>query len=122
VKRLARGRQGEALAARYLEGLGLTIRDRNWRCQWGELDLVAEEGGALVFVEVRARSSQAYGRPEESVDARKLGRLVRSARAYLIDQAEFDRDWRVDVIAVDLRTGRLRHLRDVVQADSAFES
>jgi putative endonuclease len=59
------GAQGEAIAAAHLEAQGLHITDRNYRSRYGEIDLVAEEGDTLVFVEVKARRATAYGTPEE---------------------------------------------------------
>lgn len=62
---------------------GYEIVARNYRCPWGEVDIIAREGRTLVFVEVRSRTTLAFGRPEESVDARKRARLRRVARHYL---------------------------------------
>lgn len=78
-----RGRQAEDAAARYLEGRGLRIVARNWRARGGEIDLVAHDGDCLVFVEVRARRSSAYGTPAETVGARKRRRLMHAAALYL---------------------------------------
>ncbi|MDE6455423.1 MAG: YraN family protein [Dysosmobacter sp.] len=78
------GDQGEALAARYLEKLGYTILDRQWRCRFGELDLVARSpGGVLCFVEVKRRGPGAIGLPREFVDGRKRQRLRRTANLYM---------------------------------------
>ncbi len=71
------GRFGEQVAAEHLEQAGLVVIDRNWRCRDGELDLVAREGRVLVFVEVKTRSSFAFGSPAEAVDRRKAERIRR---------------------------------------------
>jgi putative endonuclease len=76
------GRAGEALAARYLERTGLIIVDRNWRCAAGEIDLVALDGAELAFVEVKTRSSLAFGHPFEAITALKYGRMRRLAAAW----------------------------------------
>ncbi len=108
------GREAEALAAAHLERLGLTILARNLRTPAGELDLVAREGRTLVFVEVKARSGEAFGAPEEAVDTAKQARLIQAARAYLALQGGPPPPCRFDVVAVDFTEGapRMRHLRD----------
>ena len=78
-----RGESGESLAAAFLEGRGLRILSRNYRCRFGEIDLVAESGATLVFVEVRARRSDTFGGPAASITAAKRRRLVAAARHYL---------------------------------------
>ena len=78
-----RGKQGEGMAARFLERQGLHILVRNYRCRQGEVDLVARDGDTLVFVEVRWRSSMRFGGAAESIDARKQRRLLAAARHYL---------------------------------------
>lgn len=78
-----RGREAEAQAAIYLEKRGLRILERNWRCRFGEIDLVAREGDCLVFVEVRARSLRGFGGAAESIDAGKRRRLIAAANQYL---------------------------------------
>ncbi len=77
------GRRGERIAERALIGRGYRILDRNWRCREGEIDLVARDGDALVFVEVKTRSSDAFGHPFEAITAAKLARLRRLASAWL---------------------------------------
>lgn len=77
------GRRGERIAERALIGRGYRILDRNWRCREGEIDLVARDGDSLVFVEVKTRSSDAFGHPFEAITAAKLARLRRLASAWL---------------------------------------
>lgn len=101
------GRRGEELAARHLAAKGYEIVARNWRCQAGELDLVARDGECLVMVEVRTRRGEEMGSPEESLTAAKQARLVALGEAYVQEQ-DWIGDWRIDVIAVELdRRGRL---------------
>ena len=78
----ALGRRGEEIAARYLASRGLAIVERNWRCPQGEIDVIARDGGELVFVEVKTRSSVAFGHPLESITPVKLARLRRLAAAW----------------------------------------
>lgn len=112
------GAWGEEVASQYLEAKGYQILARNWRTQEGEVDLVAQEGETVVFVEVKTRTSKDFGWPEDSVTTTKQRRLQRSAMAYLMDQDLIDVPWRIDVIAIDRnRSGgveRLEHYIDAV--------
>ncbi len=76
------GSRGENIAERYLVRRGLTLLDRNWRCPQGEIDLVLRDGDEVVFVEVKTRSSVAFGHPLEAITAAKLARLRRLAGAW----------------------------------------
>lgn len=83
LNRAALGRRCEDLAAEHLRGQGYRIIERNVRMRFGELDVVARDGPALCFVEIRARSSTRFGWPEESVTPQKRRRLIRLAQGYL---------------------------------------
>lgn len=96
------GRRGEALARRHLEAGGYKVVETNRRTPSGEIDIVAEHEGFLVFVEVRTRSSKALGLPEESVTPRKRARLVDCAHEYLEPVGAIDAEWRIDVAAVEV--------------------
>jgi putative endonuclease len=78
-----RGRHAEDLAAAFLQRQGLDIVARNYRCRYGEIDLIARDGKTLVFVEVRMRTSNAFGGAAASITAAKRGKLLRTARHYL---------------------------------------
>jgi len=99
------GAFGERLAAAHLEAKGYRIRDRNYRCREGEIDIVAQDGETLVFVEVRTRRGDALGGPAESVTATKQLRLVAAATAYVQSLAQPPADQRIDVVAVQLSPG-----------------
>ena len=77
------GDWGEALVAQYLLAHGCTVLDTNWRCRLGELDIVAEQNGTLLFVEVKLRTNLAYGAPREYVTAKKQQKLRAAALLYL---------------------------------------
>jgi putative endonuclease len=80
------GSYGERMAVRYLTDRGLEVLDRNWRCDLGEVDIVARDGGCLVVCEVKTRRSTTFGQPIEAVDHRKLARLRRLAAAWLSER------------------------------------
>ena len=77
------GDWGEALVEKYLSERGCRIVEREWRCRFGEIDLIAEQEGTLLFVEVKLRSNLRYGMPRESVTAKKQEKLRSAALLYL---------------------------------------
>lgn len=106
-----RGEDAENLAAAFLEGRGLQIVQRNFRCRFGEIDLIARNGAVLVFVEVRARSSEDYGGAAGSITAAKRRRLVAAARHYLASHRT-RRACRFDVVLVRGPESRIEWLTD----------
>ncbi|MEW9555252.1 YraN family protein [Nonomuraea sp. NPDC050783] len=110
------GKQGEQLAATYLQAKGMTIIDRNWRCRHGEIDIIAEDGTTLIVVEVKTRSSRSHGTALESVSRRKLARLHLLAAKWLSAQSRTFDAVRVDVIALERFAGdfALRHIRGAI--------
>jgi putative endonuclease len=107
----ATGAAAEELAARFLEGQGLAIVARNYRCHAGEIDLVARDGDTLVFVEVRLRSSDAFGGAGASIDAAKQRRILRATRHYLAGRRE--QPCRCDAVLLDrLDPARVEWIRD----------
>ncbi|MBC7781199.1 MAG: YraN family protein [Proteobacteria bacterium] len=114
--RQATGSDGESRAAAHLEAAGLVIVARNWRCRFGELDLVARESrphDTLVFVEVRARASAAFGGARASITAAKQLRLVRAAEVYRQFTRSEDLPCRFDVVVIE--DGMLEWIRDAFQ-------
>ncbi len=113
------GIHGEKVAEKHLVDLGYRILDRNWRWRKGELDLVAEQDEEIVFVEVKARRSQTYGLPEESITRSKREKLIQTAYAYLRSVNRQDAAWRIDVVAIDMEDDgtviRLEHIVSAVE-------
>jgi putative endonuclease len=104
------GARAEELCAGLLRGAGLRVLERNWRCRLGEIDLIAEEGGVLVFAEVRMRRGWAFGGAGESVTAAKRARILAAARLYLSRRPEAQ--CRFDVFLVDGPAGDVKWIRD----------
>ena len=102
LMRMRTGKRGEELAAAYLAEAGYRIVERNYRCIFGEIDIVAEEGETLVFVEVKSRRSEAYGDPQLAVGHEKQKKISRIAMHYLEERRLRHRLARFDVIAVKL--------------------
>ncbi|WP_409331489.1 YraN family protein [Trujillonella humicola] len=99
------GLRGERIAARYLTDRGLRLLDRNWRCREGELDIVARDGSAIVFCEVKTRREVGFGHPVEAVTPAKQRRLRLLAQRWLAAHAEHAPDLRFDVVGVLVRPG-----------------
>lgn len=112
------GIEGEAVARRFLEGLGFRIVEENFACPLGEIDLIAKDGEILVFVEVKSRRSARFGGPAEAVHARKQQQIVRVAEAYLRER-RLKVPCRVDVVAVEFSPHgsepRIELIRNAVQ-------
>jgi putative endonuclease len=108
------GTWGEDLAVGYLEGAGLTVLARNWRCAQGELDIVAIDGRTVVFCEVKTRSGPGFGAPAEALVPAKVRRIRRLAAAWLAEAGRGWPDLRFDVVSVVCRRGgepTVEHLR-----------
>ena len=113
------GRRGEEAAGRHLASLGYRILERSYRTRAGEIDLIAEDGATLVFVEVKTRSSLAFGRPAEAVGPGKRARIAASASLYLAIRGGPERPCRFDVVEVLEDPGgavRIRHIHDAFEA------
>jgi putative endonuclease len=112
----ALGRYGEDVAVRHLQDAGLVVLERNWRCDLGEIDIVARDGSTLVVCEVKTRRGTAYGSPADAVTPAKARRLRRLAVRWVRERSVHPPEIRIDVVAV-LRGRRgaagVEHLRGV---------
>jgi len=99
-ERLRTGAEGEDRARRGLERAGYRILSRNYRCRYGEVDLVAQEGEVIAFVEVKARRSGTYGIPALAVTRAKRRRILRAALHWLVSNGLPDRPVRFDVVSL----------------------
>jgi putative endonuclease len=108
------GKAQEELAAHFLEQNGLKILERNFRYERGEIDLIAEEGEELVFIEVKARQSTIFGAPEDAVTEKKQEQVHAVAEGYLFMHNIDNRPCRFDIMAIEYHNGSatIRHLRD----------
>jgi len=111
------GQYGENVAAAHLTAAGLTILERNWRCDIGEIDIVARDGDVLVVCEVKTRSGLGFGAPLEGVTARKAARLRRLAARWVRERRVHPPGIRIDLVGV-LQDGRgaaqVEHVRGVM--------
>jgi len=112
------GDRGETIAANYLKQRGYELLETNYRCPWGEVDLILREGDCLVFVEVRARTGDAFGTPAESVTYVKRERLVATAETYLQALEVMPKEWRIDLVSIVFAGAggrpRVEHVKNIV--------
>jgi len=107
------GSQGESIAAAFLTGKGYTLLDRNWRYGKGEIDIICSKGEFIIFAEVKTRSSEYFGKPEEAVDKKKQRYLIKAADAY-ITQKNILLEVRYDIISILKQQNKhtVRHIED----------
>lgn len=116
------GEEGEKIAVRYLKSKGYIVYQTNWRFGKLEIDIIAEDGKELVFIEVKTRSSEEYGRPEEAVDDQKESALINAADIY-VRNFSLEIDVRFDIIAVILNEQKtsVNHIIDAFSGiDQAY--
>ncbi len=110
--KIKRGAAGEEQAAAFLEARGFSVRARNWRYKRGEIDIIAEQGAWLIFVEVKTRSSLAFGFPEQFVNEKKR-KMVLTTAAHYLQECNWQGQVRYDVIAVTLQPAvSIAHFED----------
>ena len=113
------GKLGEKLAQKFLKKRGYHIRETNFRCQVGEIDIVAQQKDYLVFIEVRTKSNLDFGTPEESITQAKKGKLVASALTYINSHQDLPLLWRIDVVAIEIddkgKTKRIALIENAIE-------
>lgn len=111
------GRYGEDAAAKHLQAQGLVVLDRNWRCDVGEIDIVARDGDTLVVCEVKTRTSVDFGSPLEAVTPAKAARLRRLAACWVRGHEVHPREIRIDLIGVLAGKGApsIEHVRGAIR-------
>jgi len=113
------GRKGEELAKQHLENAGYEILDENWRFGKAEVDLIAYQNKTIIFVEVKTRTGNAFGEPEDFVDAVKQALLVCAADEF-IELMDFNGEARFDIVAIlfdQQGNYRLNHIQDAFWPD-----
>lgn len=113
--KIKKGKQGEALAAEFLETKGFEIIARNYRHKHYEIDLIVKKNNWLIFVEVKMRSSDAYGYPEDFVDYKKAKNIINGAEEYTYQQ-NWNGNIRFDIVSIREQQGE----REIVHIEDAF--
>lgn len=113
------GRKGEELAKQHLENAGYEILDENWRFGKAEVDLIAYQNKTIIFVEVKTRTGNAFGEPEDFVDSAKQALMISAADEF-IELMDFKGEARFDIIAILFNSQgnyRLNHIQDAFWPD-----
>ncbi|HEX7475622.1 MAG TPA: YraN family protein [Dehalococcoidales bacterium] len=119
MKRSETGLLGEKLAQNFLKKKGYRILENNYRCRYGEIDIVARQGQCLVFVEVRTKNNLKFGTPEESISYSKMQHMEQAAEFYAQEHRTEGLEWRIDLIAIELdanlRVQRIEQIENALQ-------
>ena len=112
---MALGARGEDIAEKYLRKKGYHILERNFRCRLGEIDIIALDGRTLVFIEVKTRRNQNYGRPCEAVNLVKIRHILRTAACYTALSRVRYEELRIDVVEILLQGERpyIHHIENI---------
>ena len=118
MKRKELGDIGEELARKFLKKKGYRIRETNFRCREGEIDIIAEHKDYLVFIEVRTKTGSSFGSPEESVTTAKKEKLIATALAYMSCHKDLPDNWRIDFVGIELdekgKTTRIELIQNAI--------
>lgn len=106
------GRNGEEKAAAFLQNQGMSILARNYHADNGEVDIVAQEGNTIVFVEVKSTASSAFGDPLAWVDDDKTERIANAADVYIQEHNLDNMDCRFDIVTVDFKNDKIEHIKN----------
>lgn len=110
------GRSGEAVAKKYLQENGYSVVEANYKTRYAEIDIIVRDKGVLVFVEVRAKSGELFGTPEESITRKKIRTLIKNANAYVARKC-YNKNYRIDVVCVvfceDKKVKRISHYKNI---------
>jgi len=116
------GKFGEDIASKYLEEKGYKIKERNYRTFLGEIDIISEYKGNIIFVEVKTRRSDKFGYPEEAINFNKQRKIIKNALCYLAKYHLWEKNYCFDVILVSISNHkdvkRLKHIRNAFYLDS----
>ena len=118
------GKLGEKAARKFLKKRGYRIRETNFRCPHGEIDIIAQQKDYLVFVEVRTKSNLDFGTPEESITRAKKEKLITLALTYTSTHQNIPTLWRIDVVAIELddkgKPKRIELIENAIEQVSRF--
>lgn len=107
-RKMALGQWGEEQAENYLLAKGYELVEKNVRTPYGEIDLVVRKGERLYFVEVKTRTSNIFGNPEEAITDEKFGHMVESAESYLQETLKIETECQIDVVAIQTSADRIK--------------
>ena len=112
-----KGNIGEDLAVKYLKKHGYKIVERNYTCQFGEIDIIAKDKDTIVFVEVKTRTNLNFGHPFEAINKTKLQHIYQTGLFYLQNTKEKYKNYRIDIIGIttnsDEKTPKVEHIKNI---------
>ena len=115
------GKFGEDIASKYLEEKGYKIKERNYRTFLGEIDIISEYKGSIIFIEVKTRRSDKFGYPEEAINFNKQQKIIKNALCYLAKYNLWKTNYCFDVILVSIsnhkEVKRIKHIRNAFYLD-----
>jgi len=115
------GKFGEDIASKYLEEKGYKIKERNYRTFLGEIDIITEYKGSIIFIEVKTRRSDKFGYPEEAINFNKQQKIIKNALCYLAKYNLWKTNYCFDVILVSIsnhkEVKRIKHIRNAFYLD-----
>ena len=117
LNNIFKGKQGENIAEKYIKKLGYKIIERNWHySKNAEIDIIADDNGTLVFIEVKTRTTLNYGHPFEAIDKTKIQKIHKAIYAYLNEYETQYNNFRFDGIAIiGLKDPKIEHIKDLGQ-------
>lgn len=115
MNKLKIGLKGEALATKFLIKKNYQIIERNFRCKFGEIDIIAKKDNCYIFIEVKTRTSFKYGRPVEAINYRKIEHILKTVNYYLKVKKKYNYSYRIDAIEVLLTNDiTINHIKNII--------
>lgn len=123
IARLSSGKRGEALAYSFLRREGYKILEKNYKTRLGEIDIIGEDEGSVVFIEIRSANTERFGSLEHTINKKKQDRITKTALSYIKRYGLEDKDCRFDVVcieSVDSVSPRINLIRDAFEPDQRY--
>jgi putative endonuclease len=120
-ERKALGAQGEEQAAKLLKKNGYKIIEKNYRSSFGEVDIIAEDKNDLVFIEVKLRTSDLFGLPQDAVNKKKQDKIIKSALQYVKSKGLIEKNLRFDVVVIGPEKGEMDIVRSAFLSDGFYK-
>ncbi|MDK2917373.1 MAG: putative endonuclease [Candidatus Petromonas sp.] len=117
MKRKKLGEMGEKIAAEFLKRQGYNILHQNYRCRFGEIDIVAKDNSSYVFIEVKTRRGLEYGRPIEAINKVKINRMLKTLQFYLKQYKIYNSNIRVDAMEIIVNNSKnieINHIKNII--------
>ncbi len=116
------GNKGESIAEEYLKQKGYKIIQRNYRCRFGEIDIIAKDGNTVVFTEVRTKQNNNFGSPQESITPAKIEKISKASLSFIQEKKMAGFSYRFDLIAITFSQGRqnIEHIENAFMPSNGY--